>query len=846
MSLQDLALPVDVPWRLIATSPDMLATHNTIFPNGMWRSSLAVFAYDPDLADLPEVFPGRALTFLKVVCSITSYVPPCLPFPPPPNIADYGECYQCYYDDYETWKRLVEELQKLEQQSYACSGALVQVTIYPQKGDTDTQDASKLAYFASFEPQKRELIEVVTESGESVTQSKSAVNIRKGVTSTDSTEDLNVFTGANLNVGLGQGQSIGGGVTGQWGTIQKSGTESVNTTNTDTSRETREGASHSTSLSQLYHLLNSYHLGTNRAIFFLQPRPHTVQQKDQYTFIDGPQEIEGVQEFFLVVSRPNTQANPTTIDDYCIDALLYTAHLEPETTRAALMETKTIETPWTDLWAASQKPRQKTDPDWYSGLGFVALDIFGGIPLGLDPITDTAVLNSSPAVTQEKLRTLFGLPPSNEPDPTKDPGQVDIVPNNPTILDRTFVYGPGWRIDRTRGLGGYDLWEDPDNATATPVGDTLSTTTKPQAFVDIFDLAFPSVTTDGKSYDDVLNYTPDAALRIRAYVWPPSGSPPAMYHARIKVYFIRDESPTQTRTVPMFVTARGVSSCSASPYAGFYEGAEIDPLQQPKVVAEQVIQPPNVAPWRNQPAASPTTGTPIQSSSPGSQNAQAGPQTLPPIKSSTPSGLDHVAIGSARAKMANELGRQVRTKLKAALACSTPQNTFHFRETELVFKRLVSTLLKGEISRLAITENVEKPIASYIAAHPTLAKIVGANHPALASVRNTTGALTQPVKPQPLAASTSFPLLTLGSPTLLNHERQALHRAGIYSGIDLATISLDELTYRLGMDEIKVRQIRMHALGLDIEEPVPRLSSHNRPITSSQRQELKQAGRRLM
>src|SRR5262249_3213966 len=153
-------------------------------------------------------------------------------------------------------------------------------------------------------------------------QSKSNINVRKGITSTDTTENMDVFTGANMQVGVGTVQ-VGGGVTGQWGTIHKSSTESVDQTSTDTSRDRRETQSHTTNLSQLYHLLNAYHLGTNRAIFFLQSRPHTVQQKDRFTFIQGPQEIEGIQEFFLVVSRPKG----VPLSKYSVDALLYTAHL---------------------------------------------------------------------------------------------------------------------------------------------------------------------------------------------------------------------------------------------------------------------------------------------------------------------------------------------------------------------------------------------------------------------------------------------------------------------------------------------------------------------------------------
>ncbi len=369
MSLLDLALPRDITWNLIATSDDMLATHANRFPNAAWRSSLAVFAYVPDLSDLPEDFPDRALTFLKVVCSITSYSPGCQALPPaptPPEATGYIGTdmlnQRGYQDALSVWRARVEELKRLEQSTFPCSGALVQVAVYPKDGDTT--DVDQLAYFASFEPQKRDLVEAVTESGEALTQSKSALQVRKGVTATDSMEDLDVFMGANVNAGFG-GAQVGVGVSGQWGTIKKSGTESVDITNTDTSREAREQASHTTSLSQLYHLLDSYHLGTNRAEFFLQSRPHTVQQKDRFTFIDGPQDIEGIQEFFLVVSHPKdkvivpTQDKPTA--DYCVDALLYTGHLDTYKLQASLTEPKTAESPWQELWLGYETPKKEGD-----------------------------------------------------------------------------------------------------------------------------------------------------------------------------------------------------------------------------------------------------------------------------------------------------------------------------------------------------------------------------------------------------------------------------------------------------------------------------------------------------
>ena len=81
----------------------------------------------------------------------------------------------------------------------------------------------------------------------------------------------------------------------------------------------------------MYHQLNSYHLGTNRAVFYVLPRPHIVQlnsenpeEIDRSTFVDGPRLLEGVQEFFLVVLRPDH------IKDICVDAYLETAHIFQE------------------------------------------------------------------------------------------------------------------------------------------------------------------------------------------------------------------------------------------------------------------------------------------------------------------------------------------------------------------------------------------------------------------------------------------------------------------------------------------------------------------------------------
>ena len=77
-----------------------------------------------------------------------------------------------------------------------------------------------------------------------------------------------------------------------------------------------------TLISQLYSLLQGYHVGTNRVVFFMQPRPHIQDMK--FTFVHGPRRLEGIQEFFLVVNRPKS------ISGLCVEAALETAHLDEQ------------------------------------------------------------------------------------------------------------------------------------------------------------------------------------------------------------------------------------------------------------------------------------------------------------------------------------------------------------------------------------------------------------------------------------------------------------------------------------------------------------------------------------
>ena len=106
--------------------------------------------------------------------------------------------------------------------------------------------------------------------------------------------------------------------------MKNTGTQSVNTTSTDASRDARENVSHTTSINQMYQLFNAYHLGTNRAVFVVTPRAHTISpttfspivpnppnytQGDspaEFNLINGARQLEGIQDVFLVVYVPNS------------------------------------------------------------------------------------------------------------------------------------------------------------------------------------------------------------------------------------------------------------------------------------------------------------------------------------------------------------------------------------------------------------------------------------------------------------------------------------------------------------------------------------------------------------
>lgn len=300
-------LPTDIPWKRVCVTREMLDPKvcDPDFPP-KWNSSIAVFRYDPDEEEVDD--EEYRISYLKVSITITGYQP-----------------HDKEIEGSIDWDGLsVETLADVEallSEYHPCTGALLQVGVSPKgrnKGDVE-----QYPFFMDFEPKKRQLFEMATDTKERVSRSLERLNVGKSASSSESTEVLDIDMGGSVSGGISVfevgGASFSSSTQGQWGTKSVGSNESAVQRSTDHSQEKQESQAFSTSISQLYHLLDSYHLGTNRALFFIQPRPHVIEESSG--FVRGPRPIDGIQEFFMIVARPKKQ------DDYCVSVRLDTAHL---------------------------------------------------------------------------------------------------------------------------------------------------------------------------------------------------------------------------------------------------------------------------------------------------------------------------------------------------------------------------------------------------------------------------------------------------------------------------------------------------------------------------------------
>lgn len=316
MSNFKLNLPTDIPWERICVTEDMIDRKlcDDRLP-AKWQTSLAVFKYRPE--EEYQLYPNYTITYLKVTATITGYQP-------------LDKEVQGQIDWHGVDVSTIPGLTDLLNSYNPCHGAILQVVVGPQ----EKRDKTALAdypFFMDFEPKKRELYELATDTKEKQSRSIESLNVSKSAGTTQSMEILDVDMGGGGFGAQASYAGTGGGFTytapsGQWGTKRLNAEEGMSTRSTDVGQEKRETFSFSTQISQMYHLLDSYHLGTNRVVFFIQPRPHTLEEPSG--FVRGPRPVDGIQEFFMVVAQLKEQK------DFCVSLRLDTSHL----TRTPIMD----------------------------------------------------------------------------------------------------------------------------------------------------------------------------------------------------------------------------------------------------------------------------------------------------------------------------------------------------------------------------------------------------------------------------------------------------------------------------------------------------------------------------
>ena len=306
MATQALSIPLDITWQRLAYSRDMVDTDfgSVDFPR-KWRSSLALYAYLVPEEQTAEAYPDGRILYLRLTCSITGWNPN-------EELREEVDLDAAsdQLDDLQrsTWEAIQSD--GWANTYWPCLGAIAQVAIYPGPSDTNV-GVDDFPYIIDFEPKKRELYETATDTGEFLSASSESVSVQKGTTTLDHTEK-------SAKVGVSYGPASASGE------IKKStDITTVDTRTTDTAREGRETQSFTTTFSQMYQLFTGYHLGTNRALFYILPRPHTTSDETSWVdanLIDGERKLEGIQDMFLVVHLPRS------LGGVCVQSNLDTGH----------------------------------------------------------------------------------------------------------------------------------------------------------------------------------------------------------------------------------------------------------------------------------------------------------------------------------------------------------------------------------------------------------------------------------------------------------------------------------------------------------------------------------------
>ncbi len=334
---QNLDLPKHIPWQRLAYSPDLIVTSAagsaTSFSNASphrWMSSISAFGYAVPEAESQEDYPERRIFYVKLSASITgaNWVNGAFADKSGKRL-DIGKMGS----GTTTFQSSLLEQAVTQMHAYLpAQGAIVDVAVFPKRPGTELDD---YPYIHDIEPKKRELYEAGSLSGEILGGSDSTIRLDKAITTSLGAEEIRL-----ANNGLQSTYDIS--------RVQKdeddpsvdkvdmaindkfiSGIEDRTGFGADFATNSRETQSHTTQLSHIYQPLIAYNIGVNNASWVLTPRPRTVDSENVFIYVSQPDEsgkilvgrqLEGIQEFFLVVNAPKS------VDELCIEASIDTGH----------------------------------------------------------------------------------------------------------------------------------------------------------------------------------------------------------------------------------------------------------------------------------------------------------------------------------------------------------------------------------------------------------------------------------------------------------------------------------------------------------------------------------------
>jgi hypothetical protein len=185
-----MSLPIDIPWERICVSKNMIdpdICDREAPPK--WQSSIAVFKYVPEAEFQQD--PKYDIIYLKVSVTITGYQP-------------RDKEIEGKIDWNELTTETKKEVESLLNEYHPCTGAIVQVAVAPFHSNPITeavlrQKTENYPYFIDFEPKKRELFEMSTQTNEKMSRSLQTLNVGKSAKSNQSLEVLDIDMGSSVD-----------------------------------------------------------------------------------------------------------------------------------------------------------------------------------------------------------------------------------------------------------------------------------------------------------------------------------------------------------------------------------------------------------------------------------------------------------------------------------------------------------------------------------------------------------------------------------------------------------------------------------------------------------------------